>query len=111
MIPGQRRDSTVTVVGSGKVSSPDVGPKYRPVDHSAITDQPGSGWTEPTPLRSPDGINYVDALVFQQDVADLEARGRQEAAALGISLADWVKMQIEARKAAQEKAAKVKEGK
>jgi hypothetical protein len=50
-------------------------------------------------------------LVFQQDVADLEARGRQEAAAMGISLADWVKMQLRERQAQKEKAAKSKEGK
>jgi hypothetical protein len=48
-------------------------------------------------------VDLVDQLVFQQDVADLEARGRQEAAAMGITLAAWVRMQIEARKAAREK--------
>jgi hypothetical protein len=42
-------------------------------------------------------VALVDELVFQQDVADLEARGRQEAAAMGISLRDWVKLQLRER--------------
>jgi hypothetical protein len=97
MIPGQRPASTVSVVGSGKVQDPVLGPKYRPVDHSAITDQPGSGWKEGTPLRPPPGISWVDELVFQQDLADLEAKGREQAAAMGISFGDWVKLQLRER--------------
>jgi hypothetical protein len=101
--------SNVTVVGSGKVQDFDVGPKYRPYKPPPTEEEAPSersGWREPTPLKPPPGVALVDQLVFQQDVADLEARGRQEAAAMGISLRDWVKLQMRERQAQKEKAAK-----
>jgi hypothetical protein len=103
--------TNVTVVGSGKVQDFDVGPKYRPYVPPPTEEAPAerserSGWQGQTELKPPPGVALVDELVFQQDVADLEARGRQEAAAMGISLRDWVKLQMRERQAQKEKAAK-----
>ena len=103
--------SNVTVVGSGRVQDFDVGPAYRPYVPPPTEEAPAerserSGWQGQTELKPPPGVALVDELVFQQDVADLEARGRQEAAAMGISLRDWVKLQMRERQAQKEKAAK-----
>jgi hypothetical protein len=98
MIPGQRPASTVSVVGSGRVQDAGLGPKYRayqPPPEDTPVDR--SGWRDAQALKPPPGVALVDELVFQQDVADLEARGRQEAAAMGISLRDWVKLQMRER--------------
>jgi hypothetical protein len=106
MIPGQRPASTVTVVGSGKVQDAGLGPKYRAYQPPEDTPADRSGWRDAQALKPPPGVDLVDKLVFQQDVADLEARGRQEAAAMGISLRDWVQLQIRERQAQKERAAK-----
>jgi hypothetical protein len=92
--------SNVTVYGAGKVQTFDYGPKYRPYvppteDASAPAERPG--WQEPTPLRQPDGLREIDAMVMAQDLRDLEAHGREQAAAMGITLRDWVKLQLQER--------------
>ena len=99
--------SNVQVVGAGRtVDPPDYGPAYRPIDprlrQPSTEEAPAerserSGWQGQTELKPPPGVALVDELVFQQDVADPEARGRQEAAAMGISLRDWVKLQLRER--------------
>jgi hypothetical protein len=64
--------------------------------------QDRSGWRDPLPLRSPDGIEHVDRLVDMQDKLDAAARARQ----LGLSHAEWARLSeadLKARKAAQEK--------
>jgi hypothetical protein len=63
MIPNQK-PSTVTPVGSGKVTTPDVGPSHRP-----MSEQAGSGWTTPPSVdswRAP-GIDHIDALCDAED--------------------------------------------
>jgi hypothetical protein len=67
MIPGQRPASTVSVVGSGRVQDPVLGPKYRPIDPNTTTDQPGSGWKEPAPLRPPEGLQHIDRMLDEED--------------------------------------------
>jgi hypothetical protein len=109
--------ANVTVVGSGRVQDFDVGPKYRPYvppkeEDTKPTERPG--WQPETPLRQPDGLREIDAMVMAQDLADLEARGRAEAARMGISFHDWVKLtekDLRERRERREKAAKAKEGK
>jgi hypothetical protein len=54
---------------------------------SAITPQPNKqqeeprpythGWTDPAPLRQPEGINLIDGLVDAQDKRDLVARAKE----------------------------------
>jgi hypothetical protein len=54
-------------------------------------------------------VHLVDQLVAQQDLRDFEARAREQAAAMGISYGDWLKLseqQLRDRKAQKEKAAK-----
>jgi hypothetical protein len=72
----------VNIVGAGRVSTPDYGPKYRAYQPPA-EDTDKSGWKEGTPLRPPEGVNYVDALCDKQDALDKAARVKQliEAAA------------------------------
>jgi hypothetical protein len=77
MIPGQRPASTVTVVGSGKVSTPDVGPAYRA--YVAPPEEPAdrSGWRDSPQLKPPEGVALVDQLVDHQDKLDLIERVKQ----------------------------------
>jgi hypothetical protein len=97
VIPGQRPASTVSVVGSGKVQDAGLGPKYRQYQAPPEDTADRSGWRDAQALKPPEGVALVDELVFQQDVADLAAKGREQAAAMGISLADWVKLQLRER--------------
>jgi hypothetical protein len=100
----------VQIVGAPRVQTPDVGPKYRayqPPPEDTPADR--SGWREQTPLRPPEGVNYVDALCDQQDLADFEARCREQAARMGISYPDWLKLMekdLRDRRERKEKAAK-----
>jgi hypothetical protein len=62
--------SNVSIMGAGKVQEFDVGPKYRPYvppkeDDKATAERPG--WREPTPLRPPEGLRYVDAMCHEED--------------------------------------------
>src|SRR6516162_3516660 len=57
--------ATVTIVGSGKAVTGDVGPQHRPIDTDATTDR--SGWREAPKVdawRAP-GIEHVDRLLDQ----------------------------------------------
>jgi hypothetical protein len=69
--------------------------------------QDRSGWRDPVPLRSPEGIEHVDRLVDQQDRIDATARARQ----LGLSHEEWARLSekdIANHKAQQAKKAEVK---
>jgi hypothetical protein len=91
--------ATVTPVGAGKVVTP--GEVEAPQDRS--------GWRDTPQLKQPDGVGLVDALVMAQDLQDLEARGRQEAARMGIGYGDWLKLMekdLRDRRERREKAAK-----
>jgi hypothetical protein len=64
-----------------------------------------SGWVDPVPLRSPEGLEHVDRLVDQQDRLDAAARARQ----LGLSHEEWARLSekdLKDRQARMEKAAK-----
>jgi hypothetical protein len=104
--------ANVTVVGSGRVQDFDYGPKYRaykPPEGDNATPADRSGFQEGRPLRPPEGINYVDALCQEQDLRDLEARCREQAARMGISYPDWLKLMekdLRERRERKEKAAK-----
>jgi hypothetical protein len=109
MIPGQRPASTVSVVGSGKVSSPELSPKYRAYQPEEGPPADRSGWRDAQALKSPEGVALVDALCDQQDLQDLEARCRQEAARMGIGYGDWLKLMekdLRDRRERKEKAGK-----
>jgi hypothetical protein len=69
--------------------------------------QDRSGWRDPVPLRSPEGIELVDRLVDQQDRIDAAARAHQ----MGLSYSEWQKLSekdIANRKDQQAKKAEVK---
>jgi hypothetical protein len=111
MIPGQRSASTVTVVGSGKVQTPDVGPKYRPYQEPAAEPTDRSGWRDTPQLKPPEGVALVDQLVDQQDMLDFAARAQEQAAAMGIPYADRLRMMeqdLRDRRARKEKADKAR---
>ena len=69
--------------------------------------QDRSGWHDPVPLRSPEGIELVDRLVDQQDRIDAAARARQ----LGLSPEEWARLSEADLKARKEQQAKKAEGK
>ena len=99
----------VNIVGAPRVQTPDVGPAYRPYQPPPEDTADRSGWRDAQALKSPDGVHLVDQLVAQQDLRDFEARAREQAAAMGISYGDWLKLseqQLRDRKAQKEKAAK-----
>jgi hypothetical protein len=111
MIPGQRPASTVTVVGSGKVQEPVLGPKWRPYQEPAPEPTDRSGWRDAEALKPPPGVALIDQLVDQQDLADLEARCREQAARMGLPYPDWLKMtqqQLRDRRERKEKADKAR---
>jgi hypothetical protein len=78
----------VSVVGAGRVVDGDVGPKYRPYVPPEDDTADRSGWREGTPLRPPEGINYVDALCDAQDAADKAERLRKLAETAAIRRAE-----------------------
>jgi hypothetical protein len=97
MIPSA--PSKVTPVGSGKVVT--AGETEAPQDRS--------GWRDSLPLRQPDSVALVDQLVNQQDLLDFEARCREQAARMGISYPDWLRLMekdLRDRRERKEKAAK-----
>jgi hypothetical protein len=74
----------------------------QPKANQTAEPQDRSGWRDPVPLRSPDGIEIVDRLVDQQDRLDAAARARQ----LGLSYDEWARLSeadLKARKEQQEK--------
>jgi hypothetical protein len=81
--PPARPASTVTVVGSGKVVTGDVGPAHRPYE------QGGSGWQEPPKVDSwrPPGVEIMDQMMDQQDAIDRAARIRELADAAAVQRA------------------------
>jgi hypothetical protein len=69
--------ATVTVVGSGKVVTGDVGPQHRPIDTEATTDR--SGWREAPKIdnwRAP-GLEHMDRMMDAQDAIDRVQRVRE----------------------------------
>jgi hypothetical protein len=114
MIPGQRPASTVSIVGAGRTVEPSLGPAYRPYQEPAPEPADRSGWRDAQALKTPEGVSLVDQLVEAQDLADLEARGRQEAQRMGIGYGDWLKLMekdLRERRERREKAARAREGK
>jgi hypothetical protein len=74
-----------------------------PQSKASQTEEPKnrSGWVEPSPLRSPEGLEHVDRLVDQQDRIDAAARAHQ----MGLSYSEWLKLSeqdIANRKAQQQ---------
>jgi hypothetical protein len=118
--PAPAPSANVQVVGAGKTVDFDYGPKYRPVDpkhkgEASMTEDATpaerSGWQREIPLRQPDGVALVDALCQQQDLRDLEAHGRAEAARMGISYGDWLRLMekdLRERRERREKADKAR---
>jgi hypothetical protein len=107
--------SNVVPQGAGKVQTFDVGPAYRPIDPSLRQppkeEAPAerSGWRDQQALKPPDGVALVDQLCDQQDLADFEARCREQAARMGISYPDWLRLMekdLRERRERREKAAK-----
>ena len=94
---------TVKVLGAGNVVTGTDGAAHTPA-HS-------HGWTEPPRTenwRAP-GIDIIDRLVDQQDERDLEARCREQAATMGLSYGDWLRLMekdLRDRRERKEKAAK-----
>jgi hypothetical protein len=59
-------------------------------------------------------VELIDQLVDAADLADFEARAREQAARMGISYPEWLKLMekdLRDRRERKEKAAKAKEGK
>jgi hypothetical protein len=75
MIPNK-----VTVVGAGKVSTPDYGPKYRAYQPAP---ENRSGWREAPKVDDwkPPGLEIMDRLVDHQDLIDRAARIKELAEA------------------------------
>jgi hypothetical protein len=79
--PTKAPSANVTVVGSGRVQEPELGPAYRPYkppEEDTPTDR--SGWRGSTPLKPPEGIDLIDEMVAAQDQKDLAERVKQAAA-------------------------------
>jgi hypothetical protein len=65
----------VVPVGAGKVSTPDIGPKYRRYEEPPTEETADrSGWREGRALRPPDGVREVDLLCDQADLLDRAER-------------------------------------
>jgi hypothetical protein len=94
---------TVKVLGAGTVVTGTDGAAHTPAQNH--------GWTEPPRTenwRAP-GIDIIDRLVDQQDERDLEARCREQAATMGLSYGDWLRLMekdLRDRRERKEKAAK-----
>jgi len=94
--PTPRADpkATATPMGAGRVTTPDIGPKYRAyVPPDEPTDR--SGWTTPPSVdrwRAP-GLEHCDRLMDQQDAADRLARVKElgEAQALARAEAEFLR--------------------
>jgi hypothetical protein len=72
--------ATVSIVGAGKTTEPTVGPKYRPyqpTDDNADR----SGWREAPGLKPPEGLQYIDQMLDQEDQAWRLQRAKELAAA------------------------------
>jgi hypothetical protein len=80
---------TVSLIGAGKVSTPDVGPKYRPYEPP---EEPAdrSGWRDAPKVDAwrPPGIEHMDRMMDQQDAIDRAARARELAGAAAIRKAE-----------------------
>jgi hypothetical protein len=101
----------VSVVGAGRVSTPDIGPAYRPYQEPAPEPADRSGWRDTPQLKPPDGVALVDQLVDQQDLLDFAARAQEQAAAMGIPYRDWLRLMeqdLRDRRARKEKADKAR---
>jgi hypothetical protein len=70
--------------GPSTYSSPIAPPKGQPREEPTNR----SGWVEPPPLRSPEGVNYVDALCDQADAVDRAERLRQLAQTAAVQRAE-----------------------
>ena len=94
---------TVKILGAGTVVTGTDGAAHTPAQNH--------GWTEPPRTenwRAP-GIDIIDRLVDQQDERDLEARCREQAATMGLSYGDWLRLMekdLRDRRERKEKAAK-----
>ena len=80
-------------------------PQPKATSQQTAEPQDRSGWRDPVPLRSPEGIELVDRLVDMQDKLDAAVRARQ----LGLSHEQWAKLSerdLKDRRERMEKAAK-----
>jgi hypothetical protein len=99
--PLNQPSQTVVPVGAGKV----VGGDDAPVASG------GTGWADSPELKPPPGVALVDQLVAQQDLADFEARCREQASRMGMSYPDWLRLMekdLRERRERREKAAKAR---
>ena len=107
MIPNK-----VSVVGAGRTVDPTLGPKYRPYQEPP-PEEPAdrSGWRDTPQLKPPEGVALVDQLVAQQDMLDFAARAQEQAKAMGIPYADWLRLaekDLRERRERKEKADKAR---
>ena len=58
---------TVSLIGAGKVSTPDIGPKYRPYQEPAPEPADRSGWRDTPALKQPDGLQHIDRMLDEED--------------------------------------------
>jgi hypothetical protein len=107
--PSSGGSTNVQIVGAGKTVDPDPGAKYRAYQPHPEDTADRSGWRAAEGLRPPPGVALVDELVMAQDLRDLEARCREQAATMGLSYPDWLRLMekdLRDRKSQKEKAAK-----
>jgi hypothetical protein len=60
-------NATVSLIGAGKVSTPDIGPKYRPYQPPAEEPADRSGWRDAQALKPPEGLQHIDRMLDEED--------------------------------------------
>jgi hypothetical protein len=83
--------SNVQIVGAGRTVEFDYGPAYRPYvppkeDANATADR--SGWQAERPLRPPEGLQHIDAMLDAEDQRWRLQRAREVAEAAALKKAE-----------------------